>query len=131
GSPFPGAQTPSMGPAFDLERLSTSEMMRLLVPFLEERHRVDHLELISDRLDRDEMQALGFRGEPVVTYRVPLFPGDEARAMKALKDSARRNIKRGVRLGLVARFEESELFVDELHAQMQEGFARRGDTMAD
>jgi len=37
----------------------------------------------------------------VRTYRASLYPGDEGRALKAMKESARRNIKRAVKLGLV------------------------------
>jgi CelD/BcsL family acetyltransferase involved in cellulose biosynthesis len=85
--------------------------------------------LINGHLDRETMQALGFRGEPVVTYRVALFPDDQARALKTLKESARRNVRRGIRLGLVPRFEESDAFVDEMYDQTREVFARGGNSV--
>src|SRR5204862_4630947 len=75
------------------------------------------------------MRGLGFRPEPVPTLRAPLFPGNEQRAMKQLKDSARRNIRRAAKLGLEARFESDESFVDEAYDQIKEVFTRRGHTV--
>jgi hypothetical protein len=40
GSPLPGWQTTSMGPAFDPQRLSTRELITTLIPYLQERHRI-------------------------------------------------------------------------------------------
>src|SRR3989442_6841748 len=53
--------------------------------------------------------ALGFRGAMEPTYRARLYPGDEARMMKALKESARRNIRRAAKLGLRSEEHTSEL----------------------
>lgn len=130
GSPLPGWQTPAMGPVFDPARVSTQELVGALVPFLERHHGVDHVELLSDALDARAMQALGFRGEMVPTYRAPLYPGDEARMMKALKDSARRNIRRAAKLGLVARFEDDAGMVTEHYEQLREVFVRGGNTVS-
>src|SRR2546425_988529 len=128
GSPLPGWQTPAMGPVFDPARVSTHELIGALVPFLERRHRVHHIELLSGHLVAGPMQALGFRAESVPTYRAKLYPGDEARMMKALKESARRNIRRAAKLGLVARIEDDEAIVAEHYAQLQEVFVRGGNT---
>jgi len=130
GSSLPGWQTPAMGPVFDPRRVSTEELMRALVSFLERRYRVHHVELVSGHLDARAMQALGFRGEPAPTYRARLYPGDEARMMKALKESARRNIRRATKLGLVARFEGDAAFVTEHYAQLREVFVRGGNTVS-
>jgi hypothetical protein len=62
----------------------------------------------------------------VPTQRAPLFPGDEAKAFKALKDSARRNIRRAERLGLVVKQETDERFVDEHYAQLVDVYRRGG-----
>jgi len=129
GSPLPGWQTVSMGPAFDPARVSTAELIRPLVPFLRERYHVHHVEILSNVLDEESMHTVGFRGQPVATFRTPLFPGDEARAMKALKDSARRNVRRAQKLGLIVRFETDETFVDEHFAQIVEVFARGGHSL--
>jgi len=126
GSPLPGWQTASMGPAFDPARLSTKEIVSRLVPYLESRHRVVHLELLHSALDADAMRQSGFAGQQVLTYRAPMFPDDRARTFKALKDSARRNVRRGERLGLVVRFEEDEAFVDEHYDQLQAVYLRSG-----
>ena len=131
GSPLPGWQTPAMGPVFDPARVSAADLVGVLVPYLERRHRVHHVELLSGDLDAPAMQALGFRGEAVPTYRARLYPGDEARMMKALKESARRNIRRAAKLGLVARFENNdEAFVAEHYEQLQEVFVRGGNTVS-
>jgi hypothetical protein len=130
GSPLPGWQTPAMGPVFDPARVSTADLVGALVPYLERRQRVHHVELLSGDLDAPAMQALGFRGEAVPTYRARLYPGDEARMMKTLKESARRNIRRAAKLGLVARFEDDEAFAAEHYAQLREVFVRGGNTVS-
>jgi hypothetical protein len=130
GSPLPGWQTPAMGPVFDPARVSTDELIRTLVPFLERHHGIHHVELLSGHLDAGPMQALGFRAEAVPTYRARLYPGDEARMMKTLKESARRNIRRAAKLGLVARIEDDEAIVAEHYAQLEEVFVRGGNTVS-
>ena len=126
GSPLPGWQTVSMGPLFDPRRVSTAELTAALVPFLQRHYRIHHIELMCSHLDPDAMQASRFRGAPVVTYRAALHPGDEAATLKTLKDSARRNVRRAIKLGLVTRFETDEAFVDEHYSQIKEVYARRG-----
>jgi hypothetical protein len=126
GSPFAGWQTGSMGPVFDPDRVSTAEMMPAAIALLEDRFNVHHIELVNGELDHQAMQGLGFRAESVPTMRAPLFPGNESKALKNLKDSARRNIKRAVKLGLQVRFETDGAFVDEAYSQIKEVFARGG-----
>jgi Acetyltransferase (GNAT) domain len=126
GSPPPASQSASMGPAFDQNRITTAEMMDLLVPFLEQRMGIHHMEIMSPDLDPGTMQGLGFRGEAWPTYRVRLFPRDEAKTLKQLKDSARRNITRGIKQGLEVRFETDESFVDEHYQQIKEVYVRGG-----
>src|SRR5436190_1011883 len=126
GSPLAGWQTGTMGPVFDKESISTEEILSLAIPLLERRFNIHHVELVSSELDHEAMSALGFRPEPVPTLRAPLFPGNEDKAMKQLKDSARRNIRRALKLGLEPRFESDEGFVDEAYEQIKEVFARGG-----
>ena len=126
GSPLSGWQTVSMGPAFDPARVSTADLLAATVQYLERHHHVAHIELMHSGLDPDSMRALGFEGQAVPTYRAPLFPGDPDRAFRAMKDSARRNVRRAERLGLVVRFCEDERFVDEHYAQLCEVFQRGG-----
>jgi predicted ATP-grasp superfamily ATP-dependent carboligase/CelD/BcsL family acetyltransferase involved in cellulose biosynthesis len=126
GSPLAGWQTWSIGPAFDPARFDTAAFASAVVPYLEREHDVDHVELLHLGLDAGAMRAAGFKGEPVFTYRAPLFPDDEARTFKQLKLSARRNVKRAQRLGLVTKFEEDESFVDEHYAQLKEVYRRGG-----
>ena len=129
GSPLPGWQSVSMGPLFDPARITTSELLSALVPALEQRWGVHHVELLCTNLDSSDMNAAGFRGEPVYTYRAPLFPGDEARTLKGMKDSARRNIKRAEKLGLVTVFEDDDAFLKEHIEQVIEVFRRGGNSM--
>jgi hypothetical protein len=129
GSPLPGWQTVSMGPAFDPARVTTRELVGALLPFLERRHGVHHAELMGYDLDPEAMIAFGFRGEMVPTYRTRMHPGDEATTLQALKDSARRNIKRARKLGLEVRFEDDERFVDEHYEQVREVYVRGGNTL--
>src|SRR3954469_16397507 len=82
GSPPPASQSVSMGPTFDPDRVTTSELMEATIPYLEGRLGVHHMEIMSPDLDPASMLGLGFRGESWPSYRVPLFPGDEARTFK-------------------------------------------------
>ncbi len=129
GSPLQGWQTVSMGPVFDSSAVSTEELVRPLIDFLGSRYGVHHVEIISSALDRQSMQELRFRTEPLPTYRVPLHPDDPNQSMRALKDSARRNVRRAIKLGLEVRFEEDESFVDEHYDQLREVFARGGASL--
>lgn len=128
GSPLPGWQSPGMGPVFDPDRASTSELISTLIPFLERHHGVHHIEVVSGTLDHDAMRAAGFRGSPVPTFRCRLHP-DESAQRKALKDSVRRNIKRAIGLGLMVRFEADDGFIDEHYDQVREVFLRRGNSV--
>jgi predicted ATP-grasp superfamily ATP-dependent carboligase/CelD/BcsL family acetyltransferase involved in cellulose biosynthesis len=127
GSPLQGWQTVGMGPVFDVNKTSTQELITRLVPFLEKEYGVHHVEMISSTLEPAALMNLHFRNEELPTYRAPLYPGDENRTMRAMKESARRNVKRGLKLGLEVRFEEDESFVDEHYDQLREVFARGGN----
>ncbi len=126
GSPPPASQTVSMGPAFHEHRVTAPELLEVVLPYLEQQRGIHHIEIMSPDLDPGTMLALGFRGEPWPTYRAPLYPGDEKRTLKGLKDNARRNIARGKKLGLEVRFEHDELFVTEHYSQLREVYVRGG-----
>jgi hypothetical protein len=117
------------GPAFDEGRVSTDELLDALIPCLERRLGIHHIEIMSPDLDPGTMLTLGFRGEPWPTYRMPLDPDDEARTLKQLKDSARRNVTRGIKLGLEVKFETDDRFVDEHYEQIKEVYVRGGHTV--
>jgi len=129
GSPLAGWQTVSLGPAFDPARFDTAAFAKVVVEYLEREHDVDHVELLHNGLDPAGMEAAGFEGEAAPTYRATLYPGDTSRTFKQLKDSAKRNVKRARRLGLIVRFEDDERFVDEHYAQVQEVYRRGGYTV--
>ncbi|HET8712184.1 MAG TPA: GNAT family N-acetyltransferase [Gemmatimonadales bacterium] len=126
GSPLAGWQTVSLGPAYDPARFDTGAFASSVVSYLEREHDVDHIEMLHLGLDPEGMRAAGFEDEPVFTFRAPLYPNDEARTFKQLKMSARRNVKRAQRLGLITKFEDDESFVDEHYAQLKEVYRRGG-----
>ena len=129
GSPLMGWQTESMGPIFDESRIDASEIARPLALFLSKSYGVQHIELTSAHMDAGVMGTLRFRGKQVSTYRVPLFPGDEERALKNFRATARNRARWGMKVGLLARFETDETFVDEFYDQMREVFKRRAVTI--
>jgi predicted ATP-grasp superfamily ATP-dependent carboligase len=129
GSPLPGWQTMSMGPVFDPARISTEELMVPLVSFLRKNYGVHHIEVIASNFDKQVMEGLRFTGTPSPSYCVPLYPGDENRVMKAFKDSARRNVKRAIKLGLVVKFEQDEAFMEEHYDQLVEVYHRGGNVI--
>lgn len=129
GSPLAGWQTESMGPVFDPTRISASEIAAALAPFLQARYGVQHIELTCAQLDGATMTGLGFRGRAISTHRVPLFPGDEESALKRLKPKTRNQLRKAIKLGLCARRETDESFVDEFYDQMREVFTRRGKAL--
>jgi CelD/BcsL family acetyltransferase involved in cellulose biosynthesis len=128
-SPLVGWQTESMGPLFDAGRVSPREICAALVPFLKSSYGVHHVEMTCASLDGEAMVELGFRGRQFSTYRVPLFPGDEERALKNIKSKTRNQLRKAIKLGLVARVEEDESFVAEFYDQIREVFARRGKSV--
>jgi len=126
GSPPPASRSVSMGPTFDPQRATTAELMEAAIAFLEGRLGIHHMEIMTPDLDPASMLGLGFRGEPWPSYRVPLFPGDEAQTFQGLKESARRSVSRGLELGLEVRFETGTGFVDEHYEQIQDVYLRGG-----
>jgi hypothetical protein len=129
GSPPPASQTVSMGPVFHEDRVTTPELMEVVIPYLEQELGVHHVEIMSPDLDPATMLGLGFRGDSWPTYRVPLFPGNEARTLRGFKESARRNVNRGIKLGLQVKFESDEAFVQEHFEQIKEVYVRGGHTV--
>lgn len=129
GSPMAGWQTVSLGPAYAPDLVSTTDLFTALVPWLERHYGVDYIELLHNDLDAAAMRAAGFVGRAVGTMRATLYPHDETRTFQQLKDSARRNIRRAERLGLVVRVERDDAFVDEHYDQLREVYLRRGHAL--
>ena len=130
GSPLPGWQTGGMGPLFDPVRVTSGQLIGALIPALEERYGVAHIELLTSQLEPAAMSRLGFRPEETPTYRSPLYPGDEERQLRLLKDSARRNLKRAQRLGLQLRVETEESFVERHYEQLCDVYVRGGNAIS-
>jgi CelD/BcsL family acetyltransferase involved in cellulose biosynthesis len=128
-SPREGWQTDSMGPVFDPAKISTKEMIEALIVFLEREYQVQHLELVCPGLDRRVMEEMGFRGEPLFTYRVQLFPNEEDRVIKNMHSRARSYIRSTLRSRLITQVRTEESFVNEIYAQLKEVFVRNGKTV--
>ena len=69
-------------------------------------------------------------GTPIARFRAQGDTAVEVSFTQALKDSARRNIRRAVKLALTVRFEDNESFVAEHYAQLREVFVRGGNTVS-
>lgn len=128
GSPLPGWQTSSMGPAYDPAAVTTGELVAPLTPFLARRG-IHHAEIMSNGLEPEPLAAAGWRGSVVPTYRVPLYPGDEARAFRNLTRTGRANIRRARELGLQVRIENDPAFVAEHLDQVREVYRRRATAL--
>src|SRR5690606_7288881 len=129
GSPLPGWQTVSMGPVFDPELVTTADLIAPLPGFLEQNYGVHHIEIMSDRLDAAAMEAEHFTGRIEYTFKAPLHPQDPAITFAGLKGSARRNSRRGERLGLTVKFDHELEFVDEVYEQITEVFLAGGNVV--
>ena len=125
-SPREGWQIEGMGPVFDPNRLGTKELMASLVSFLERRHGVHHIEMAAPTLDADAMEAHGFRGQKIFTYRLPLFPGDEAKTLSTVHTRTRRYMRSLGKGELIVSLDDDGPTVDEYYKQIQGVFARRG-----
>jgi len=126
GSPLEGWQTDHMGPVFDPAQITTHELFAALIPFLEQRYGIHHMELLCKDIDPEAARALGIESTPIPAFRVKLFPGDAAKALKALPSNTRNHLRKAQKLKLTATFETELDFVDDLYAQMQMVFTRRG-----
>jgi len=129
GSPLVGWQTEVMGPVFDRERISAREICATLTPFLISRYGVQHIELVSAHLDRQVMNEFGFQAKLQHTCRVALFPGDQERTMKNIDPKTRSQTRKAIRLGLIAKIETDDCFIDEFYDQLKEVFTRRGNAV--
>jgi len=129
GSPMVGWQTESMGPVFDRERADAETIARALPSYLWRHHGVMHVEILSSTLDAGAMERAGFRGERLPAQSVPLTPGDEDAVLRRMKGTTRNQLRKAIKLGLIATIESDESFVDEFYDQTREVFARRGNAV--
>lgn len=88
------------------------------------------VEIVSAGLDHAIMSQQGFLGQPLFTYRVPLFPNEPERMMRNIKSKTRNQLRKAIKLGLTARVESDESFVDEFYDQVVQVFARRGKAVS-
>ncbi len=128
-SPREGWQTESMGPLFDPAVVSSADLAAALVRFLDHEYRIHYIEMSTPAVDANVMTALGFHGQPVFTYRLPLFPGDEKKTLAAVHARTRTYMRSLSKGDLIVRSESDESFVDEYYSQTQEVFARHRKTV--
>jgi hypothetical protein len=123
GSPFPGWHTGYLG--FNLEPgVSRRDAVEALLPFAWKALGCRHLELRDRQLTLDEVAGLGFAHTPRVTLEVDLSR-DEDDLFAALKSSARRNIRKAEREGVVIEEAADLAFADDFHAQLTDVFAKQ------
>lgn len=129
GSPLPGLQTESLGPAFDGQTATTASLIDPLIPFLEREYGTHQIEICSRSLDHAAMEAAGFQKRPLFTYRIPLSPGDEATTFGRIRPRTRTYIRKAAKDGLRTHIASDESFVDEFYDQVREVFLRRGSSV--
>lgn len=123
GSPFPGWTTASMG--FNLrEGVSRRAAAEALVRFAFGPLRCLHLELKDRRLGADELDGLGFRQTPTVTFEIDLAPAEEE-IFARMTSACRRAIRKADKSGVVVEEAAPEGFAEEYYAQLEEVFARQ------
>jgi hypothetical protein len=118
-----------MGPLFYPTMVSSAELVSAMVSFLERRYGVHHIETSTPGLDSGAMRSLGFHAQPMFTYRVPLFPGDEEKTLAAVHTRTRRYMRSLSKGGLLVSLERDEPFVDEYYTQIQDVFVRHRKTV--
>jgi len=123
GSPFPGWTTSSMG--FNLVAgISRRAAVEALVRFAFGPLRCVHLELKDRRLAVEDLDGLGFRHVPDVTFEVDLSPPEEE-IFAHMTSACRRAIRKAAKSGLSVEEAAPNGFAEEYFAQLEEVFARQ------
>lgn len=128
-SPREGWQTDSMGPVFDPETVNTADLISALLRYLQKTHRVKYVELNSRCLDKNEMRRLGFVEEIMPTLRTSLLTNEPEEMFKALDGKARNQVRKAIKVGLIAKCGHTEDFLDQYYSQIKEVFQRRKSTL--
>jgi ribosomal protein S18 acetylase RimI-like enzyme len=128
-SPREGWQTDGMGPVFFPDRVGSGDLVSALIAFLESRHGIHHIEMSAATLDPSVMQQLGFTGQPIFTYRIPLFPGDPAKTLSGVHPRTRTYMRSLSKGNLIVSLDDDAWFIDEHYSQVQSVFARNGNAI--
>lgn len=129
GSPFEGAQTESLGPVFDPDRVRGADVVRACVPFLERHFGVHHIEIVSRDMEPAEMTSMGFRSHSQFTYRAALHPDHADLGFAALNSKTRNLVRKGMKLGVTVTHESGDEFIREMYTQSAAVFRRRGNAL--
>jgi len=123
GSPFPGWTTSTMG--FNLEAgANRSAAARGLADFAFGPLRCMHLEFKDRALQASDLEGLGFKLSPTVTFEVDLVPDEEVifgRMTSACRRAIRKSLKEGVQIELASGVG----FADDYYAQLLDVFAKQ------
>jgi CelD/BcsL family acetyltransferase involved in cellulose biosynthesis len=123
GSPFPGWTTDSMG--FNLaDGVSRRDAAAALVRFAWGPLRCAHLELKDRRLQRADIEGLGFESDAKLTYEVDLAD-DEQAIFGRMSSACRRAIRKAEKVGVTVEPATGAGFADEYHAQLVDVFAKQ------
>ena len=125
GSPREGWQTECMGPAFNPEDVTTTNLISSFLRFLHRVYRVIYIEISSRTLNQSEMRQLGFWEEPIPTLRTHFSAGGAGQMYKELDGKTRNQLRKSIKLGLVAKIGQADDFVNIFYMQLEEVFKRR------
>lgn len=124
GSPFPGWTTACMG--FNLREgtVSRRDALAAIVPFAFKELGCLHMEVKDLRLTADDLDSVGFRHSPFLTFEVVLK--DDESLLAGMSRMGRRLVRRSGRTGVTVEEASGVEFADEYHAQLVDVFAKQG-----
>jgi hypothetical protein len=123
GSPFPGWTTSTMG--FNLESdADRSAAARGLADFAFGPLRCMHLEFKDRALQASDLEGLGFKSSPTVTFEVDLVPDEEV-IFGRMTSACRRAIRKSVKEEVQIEVASGVGFADDYYAQLLDVFAKQ------
>jgi CelD/BcsL family acetyltransferase involved in cellulose biosynthesis len=124
GSPFPGWTTQWMGFNF-VAAVDPRAAAQALARFAFGSLGCVHLELHDRRLPHEILTGLGFEPDPMLTFELDLFPGEDE-LLARMSSACRRAIRKGQRVGLTVEEAGGDGFAEDYYAQLRDVFAKQG-----
>jgi CelD/BcsL family acetyltransferase involved in cellulose biosynthesis len=123
GSPFPGWTTSTMG--FNLEAgADRAAAARGLADFAFGPLRCMHLEFKDRALQAADLEGLGFKSSPTVTFEVDLAPDEEV-VFGRMSSACRRAIRKAAKEKVQIEVASGIAFADDYYAQLLDVFAKQ------
>ena len=124
-SPREGWQIDSMGPLFADSEFDQIKIIDELIAYLFTYQKIAYIEFTTNLLDKDPFsQYEQFRKE-VFTYHVQLFPENKEQVLKNFDKKTRNQLRKAIKLGLVAMVDRSDEFAVEFYNQIKQVFEGR------